>query len=273
MVSRYFMKYKFAFWGHVYNMQVNPKSLGNRFRHFFNNQCDWWFGYTKGAKKYLMNARYPEERITVVQNAIDTIGLQSFYSSISDSDIHRLRSDLKITGQNVGIYCGGMYPDKGFEFILKTCDLIKARIPDFHMIFIGSGIEDIKIRSAAEKFNWIHYIGPKFSKDRVIYFKISSIQIMPKLVGLCILDSFAMETPLITTDHPFHGPEIDYLENGINGIMTRYDTRDYAETIIEILNSKKYLSLIEAGKISANKYTVKNMAENFAKGIISCLEN
>ena len=80
-----------------------------------------------------------------------------------------------------------------------------------------------------------------------------------------------METPIITTEHPFHSPEIDYLENGINGIITKHDPEDYSRSIIDILIAKKYIDLAESGKASAEKYTVENMAENFTNGILSCL--
>ena len=273
ILARNFSKYKFAYWGHVRNMQSNPNSIGNKFKFLFLHKCDWWFGYTKSAGKYLVDNKYPKNKITIVQNAIDTLSLQKYYADISEKEIMELKNKLGIESNNVGIFCGGMYPKKDFNFILKACFLIKKEIKDFHMLFIGSGIESINIAEASKTNNWIHYMGSKFGRDRVSYFKISTIQLMPRLVGLCILDSFAMETPIITTDHPFHGPEIDYLENGVNGIMTVDNLEIYSTTIIDILLTKKYLKLIEGGKKAAEYYTVEKMAENFKDGIISCLDN
>lgn len=271
MFSRYFSRYKLAFWGHVNNMQDDPKSAGNRFKRFFITKCDRWFGYTKSANDFLIQNNYPPNKITVVQNAIDTVALRRYYAQIAPEEVSAVKSRLGITGRNIGIYCGGMYPDKDFDFILQTCLRVKKNVPDFHMLFIGSGIEASKITEAARGRDWIHYIGPKFGKERVVYFKISALQIMPRLVGLCILDSFAMETPIITTENPFHGPEIDYLENGINGIMTKDNLDEYSEKIIELLKTKKYLQLIEGGKLSAEKYSIHNMTENFKNGILASL--
>jgi glycosyltransferase involved in cell wall biosynthesis len=273
MFSRHFKKYKYAFWGHVNNMQDDPNSRGNKFRQAFLKKSDWWFVYTKSGKKFLTGKNYPENRITVLNNAIDTISLKKYYQEITDAEVNELKSELGITGHNVGIFCGGMYPDKDFEFSLEACYRIKKELPDFHMLFVGSGVEAAKIIEAGKINSWIHYIGPKFGKDRVIYFKISSLQLMPRLVGLCILDSFALETPIITTEHPFHGPEIDYLENGINGIMTKDDITEYSKAVVATLQTGKYLEFIETGKLSAEKYTVENMAENFKSGILACLYN
>jgi L-malate glycosyltransferase len=271
MLARHFSKFRLGIWGHVINMQNDPQSRGNRFRLFFIGKCDWWFGYTRSAKDFLVRNNFPENRITVVQNAIDTHALKKCYAEITNAEADELKKQLGITGNNVGIYCGAMYPDKDIDFILETCHLVRKEIPDFHMLFVGTGIEAAKVKKATECADWIHYIGPKYGRDRVIYFRISAIQIMPRLVGLCILDSFAMETPLITTEHPFHGPEIDYLENGINGIMTKDDIIEYSKVIVELFVTRKFMELIEKGKLASEKYTVENMAENFKNGILSCL--
>ena len=164
-----------------------------------------------------------------------------------------------------------MYPNRKLEFILETCYRVKKSIPEFNMIFIGSGIDSFKIVMAMKSYPWIHYVGSKFGRDRVKYFKIASIQLMPFSVGLGVLDSFAMETPMITTINSYHGPEIDYLENGINGILCRDNIDEYSNIVIDTLKSGKYLTLIKGCRESVKKYTLETMVENFTDGVLSCL--
>ena len=166
-----------------------------------------------------MAKHFPENKITVVQNAIDTINLKKYYNEIGEMDSKTLKEELGITGCKVGIYCGGMYPEKRIDFIREVCKKVRKEIPDFHMIFIGSGVDSYKAIEAAKAETWIHYIGPKLGKNRVKYFKISSIQIMPGLVGLGILDSFALETPIITTNYPFHILKLTILKMGSTGSL------------------------------------------------------
>ncbi|HZK95368.1 MAG TPA: glycosyltransferase [Prolixibacteraceae bacterium] len=271
MIAKHFSKFKLAFWGHGRNLQENIGSNRNRFKYLFINKCDWWFGYTKGTKNFLMSNRFPEPKITVVQNAIDTISLRKCYNEISASDINDLKNQLGIKKCKTGIYCGAMYPDKKLDFVIETCYRIKREIPDFHMIFIGSGVESYKVLEASKYSDWMHYVGSKFGVERVRYFKIAQIQLMPYNVGLGIIDSFAMETPLITTFSPFHGPEIEYLENGVNGLLTKESIEDYSRTAIETLNSMVFLDLIKGCKLSAEVYTIETMVENFKNGVLSCL--
>ena len=271
--ARHFSFYKLAFWGHGRNLQIDIGDFRNRFKYLFINKCDWWFGYTNGTKEFLMDKKYPEKRITIFQNSIDTIGLRKNYNNIDANEINALKVQLKINSCITGIFCGAMYKGKNLDFILETCQRVKQKIPEFNMIFIGSGMDSFKVEEASKSHNWIHYVGPKFGIERVIYFKISLIQIMPYYVGLGILDSFAMETPIVTTSNPYHGPEIIYLNNGINGIMTKDNINDYSQAVIETLKTKKYLDLIKGCKLSAEKYTLESMVENFKNGIIECLSS
>jgi len=164
-----------------------------------------------------------------------------------------------------------MYPEKRLGFILDVCKVVRESIPDFHMIFIGSGVDSVKVKAMAEEEPWIHYVGPKFGVERVKYFKMASLQMMPGLVGLGIVDSFALETPIFTTEYPYHSPEIEYLKNDINGVMTADSFDTYSQTIIETLKSEKYLDLIEGCRRSAEVVTLENMVENFKNGILACL--
>ncbi len=271
MISRYFSRYKFAYWGHGRDMQDDCSSIKNKFKYLFLDKCDWWFAYTKGVKQMLIGMGVCENIITVVQNAIDTSTIGNAYHNISDTEVNELKSALGITGQNTAIYCGSMYPEKRIDFILETCFRIRESISDFHMIFLGAGIDAPLIESAASKNDWIHYAGPQFGLDRIKYFKLASIQLMPYLVGLGILDSFALETPIITTSNPSHGPEIEYLEHNMNGIISKESLDSYAKIVIDVLKNKHYIQLISGCRKACEKYTVEQMVENFKSGLISCL--
>jgi len=271
MVLKYFLGIKLGFWGHGRNFKKVEGSLSNKFTLKYLRNCDWWFAYTKSVKFFLINNKYPSNKITVVQNAIDTANLRKELIEIKDNEINELKSQLKIDGDNTAIFCGGMYPEKRITFILKSCHIIKKEIPDFHMIFIGSGVDVNKVKAAADIFKWIHYLGTKNGKERIKYFKIATIQLMPGAVGLAILDSFALETPIITTRDKSHGPEIDYLENEKNGIITENVLEEYTRITIDILKNKKYLDLIPGCKYSASTFTVERMVQNFKNGILQCL--
>ena len=265
-------KKRFAFWGHGINLQDDPDSIRNRFKKLYSKQCDWWFAYTDNVKKTVVRLGFDENKITVVQNAIDTKTLVEAYNQIPVHKLSIIRAELGLAKGPVGLYCGGMYKEKRLDFLLATCEMIRQNIPGFEMIFIGAGPDGNKVKKAAEIHKWIHYLGPKFGVERVPYFKLADVFLMPALVGLAILDTFAMQTPIITTNYPFHGPEIEYLVNGKNGLMVSYTLEEYSQKVIEILNNEVFLQELREGcRVSAFQYTLENMVFNFVKGIKLCL--
>jgi glycosyltransferase involved in cell wall biosynthesis len=273
LAGRAFKKRKVAYWGHGKNLQSgNDSRFREAIKRALVSNVDWWFAYTQLSADTVIASGFPKERITVVQNSIDTYELNTVSRGITASQLDALKVTLGIDGDKIGLYCGGMYPDKKIDFLLDACMEIKSCVPDFHMLFVGSGPDQYKVERAAHQFTWIHYIGPKFGPDRVPYFMISKVLLIPGPVGLAIVDSFAAQTPLFTTDIIGHGPEIAYLENGINGVMVAYSKQAYVAAVAEYLNNENMQKKLRRGCLhSSEKYTIENMVQNFFQGIMTCL--
>jgi glycosyltransferase involved in cell wall biosynthesis len=262
-----------ALWGHGINLQDNSESLANRWKRFYSTWADWWFAYTPRVAQLVSNLPFPRERVTVVQNAIDTRKLKKALSLVTGSQKLSLRRELNLGSGPVGIYCGGMYPEKRLPFLVEACKLIRQTIPDFEVILIGAGQDEGIVRDFAATHPWAHYLGPKFGLDRVPYFAISDLFLMPGLVGLAVLDSFALGTPMVTTDYPFHSPEIEYLEDGFNGLISQNSIESYAQKVIDTLQSATLLPTLRANAAtSADLYTVEAMVGNFGNGILAAME-
>ncbi len=271
MIARLFSKMKFAFWGHGRNRQSDKNSFSNKFKRFFIKNVDWWFAYTNQVKEELANLGYPENQITDVQNAIDTSNLIEEYNNFENKE-SSIKVELRIDSDNIAIYCGRIYSNKRIDFLLQAADHIKQQIPDFHLLIIGTGEQLTMLKQNIINKPWIHYLGPKFGLDRVKYFRISKVLLMPGLVGLAIVDSFALQTPIITTNYPYHSPEISYLANGINGVITENNLESYSNAVVELLTNREKLEKLQSGcKLSKEKYTIKNMVSNYFQGISNCI--
>jgi len=260
---------RLAYWGHGKNMQaLGKKRFREIIKKWTTTRVDWWFTYTELGRDLVRGFGYPADRITVVQNSIDTRVLADAIDSVDEVVINRIKQRLGITGDNVCIFCGGMYPDKWLDFLLRACQKIKERIPDFHMLFIGSGPEEEKVKKAEEQFSWVHCVGPVYDGDRAPYFVMSKAALMPGLVGLGIIDSFVSGVPLFTTRNSIHSPEVQYLEDRINGIMTECSENSFASAVIGYLESSDLqLELKEGCAVSAATFTLDNMVNNYAEGI------
>jgi glycosyltransferase involved in cell wall biosynthesis len=262
-----------ACWGHGRNFQsAGRHGLRESVKRALGRRAAWWFAYTSLSADAVAQSGYPRERITVVQNTIDTQELAADLAAVSGAEIGRLRERLGIRSANVGVYCGGLYAEKRLDFLLRSCREIRRRVPDFHAIFVGDGPEAGKVSAAAAAHGWIHYAGARFGRERAAYFRLGKVLLMPGLVGLAIVDSFVASLPIFTTDVPIHSPEIAYLENGRNGVMTRYDESAYAEAVARYFESPDMQAVLAEGcRSSAGKYALPNMVESFASGLERCL--
>lgn len=267
-------KRKMAFWGHGKNFQSRGKKyLAETIKRIVSRKVHWWFAYNSLSASVIESLGFPTNRITLVQNAIDTRKLIEVKDQTGLEDLELLKNALDIKGSNIGIFCGGMYEEKCLDFLFDASLLIKDIIKDFELILIGGGPEAYKAQEKAAIYPWIHYIGPRFDDEKVPYFLVSKVYLMPGLVGLGILDSFALEIPLITTNISFHSPEIEYLDQNSNGLMVKHDVNQYSSAVVNVLLDNKLRSrLIQGCRTSRLKYSIETMVENFAIGVVNALE-
>jgi glycosyltransferase involved in cell wall biosynthesis len=266
--------FKLAYWGHGKNMCIGPgrNKLREYLKRALGRSVDWWFAYTGLSARVASDLGMPLDRITAVMNSIDTEELEEGVRQATPEQLDALKKTLGIRSDNVGVFCGGMNRAKHLDFLLDACVNIKTQLPGFEIIFIGSGPEQHKVEKAAAQYSWVHYVGPKYGLERVAYLMLGKALLMPGLIGLVILDSFVTQVPVFTTDTPGHGPEIDYLEDGLNGVLVHAGEESYSQSVVAYFESVDMQSALRNGcAASAQKYSLKNMVMNFSDGIKRCL--
>jgi len=266
---------RMAYWGHGAGFRRNRLSWMTEWgKRLLARRVDWWFAYTERSARLLSAAGVAGSRITVVNNAIDTRSLAAARRALSREDLEAWRARLGIRSNNVGVFVGGMYKEKRLDFLLQACRRTREIVGDFEVVFIGDGPEADQVRHEADLQPWAHYLGPLFGEEKVGPLALGKVLLMPGLVGLAVLDSFALEIPLVTTSVPYHSPEIEYLEEGINGVVvpTSVGIDGYAEAVASLLSESGPLSRLKEGcRVSAREYSVEDMAERFAGGIVDAL--
>lgn len=264
-----------AFWGHGRCLQASGRRpIREAFKAWYSKHVDRWFAYTDLSRHVVEQLGFPTDKITVVNNAIDSGPLILQYDRTTTEDDLVLQAQLGIPEDAlVGLYCGRFYHDKRLRFLTDAATQVRNRCSRFHLILIGEGESEQEMTDYARaNSHWVHLVGPKYGIDRVPYFRIAACQLNPGMVGLGIVDSFAMLTPLITTEIPIHSPEIAYLENGVNGIMTPNSTSAYADVVTNYLKDKQYQETLKRGCAAARSmYTAENMANRFSAGVIQTL--
>ncbi|MCV7218142.1 glycosyltransferase family 4 protein [Mycobacterium crocinum] len=262
-----------AYWGHGRNFQSNsPTGLLERWKRRTLTSVDWWFAYTDITAAIVRDANFPQERITVLNNAIDNRSFAADLASVSDAEIAALRASIDASENAVvGLFCGSLYADKRLHMMLESCRRVVNRHPDFRLVVLGDGPSRRDLQPAMGK-PWFHWAGTQRGKEKAAWFKAANLLINPGAVGLHILDSFAAEIPLLTTKDAKHGPEISYLEDGISGIVTEGTVEAFASAIQQLIDQpERRASLGRQARTKAQSYTLDAMVESFVSGMDACL--
>jgi glycosyltransferase involved in cell wall biosynthesis len=264
---------KIAFWGHGANLQSrSPNGIRERFKRWTSRQVDWWFAYSPLSTELIRLSGFPLERITNLENAIDTDGIRAAMAKVERREVAATRAELGWEEGRVGLFLGSLHADKRLEFLLQAVDYLHEMDSLFHLLIVGDG----PLRNVVEKYcasrPWCVWVGAQKGRKKALYLAMADVLLNPGAVGLGILDSFAAGVPMVTTDCRLHGPEFAYLRHGENGEVTGNSLDAYAAGVQRVLNDDAYrIRLREGCRSSAETYTIENMEQNFREGILAAL--
>jgi L-malate glycosyltransferase len=273
MLRRRLARSMVAYWGHGANFQSkSSNTLRERWKRLLATQVDYWFAYTSMSAKIIENAGFPSERIACLNNSIDTREFRSQYEAVEPSEIAAIREAAGIPPDAViGLFCGSLYPEKKLDLLINASDLIAKQVGNFHLVVIGSGPSLPDLQRDASSRPWIHLVGIQTGRSKAAWFKAARVLLNPGAVGLHVLDSFVSGRPMVSTKTALHGPEIAYLESGVNGLLTDDDTADYASAVIKILIDNDFASKLSERAVEASHlYSLELMVQNFLSGLEAC---
>jgi glycosyltransferase involved in cell wall biosynthesis len=267
---------KCAFWGHGANLnKTEPHLVRDAWRNFWMNKVDGWFAYTQLSAAIVARNGFPAERITTVQNAIDTTALMEAQGQLTLEDTNALCRELfgETVATPTGVFCGRLTVLKWIPFLLEVLLAIRKIVPDFRMVIVGDGSERQRVDLFCQSNPWCVCVGAKHDTARVPYLALGDVWFNPGMTGLSILDSFALGLPFLTTDNGIHSPEIEYLEKRKNGDISPPDVSAFSKMAADLLCDKKRLTEMKnAARLSGLEYTIENMASNFAEGVLKALK-
>jgi glycosyltransferase involved in cell wall biosynthesis len=263
---------KVALWGHGVRTVKPASGFERRLSKALTNRADWFFAYTEGGAASVTRDGFPGERVTVVLNTIDTAVLSSLRSAITDDVVDRARSRLELPPRNVCLFIGALDPSKRIPFLLDAAGRVADRVPGFTLVVAGDGPDRELVERAAVSHPWLRFVGRASDPQKAELAAVADLVLMPGRVGLVAIDSFVLQTPIVTTRWPYHAPEFEYLEDGRNAVVAPDTVDAFAAAVVDTLTSRERLAGLEEGCASAAPlYSLDTMVENFTHGLVSAL--
>lgn len=267
---------KVALWGHARLSRTgqNRSAHGSRhvvsLRKHLSRRCHWWFAYTNGTEQRLIASGFPQGRISVVNNTLDIEQLQMWANSLSPRALETVAHEIGLTGGHRGLFASSLYEAKRPEFVLEVAHHVRQTLSDFELIAIGDGPLRQLYESAARDALWIKYLGRTDGPRKSALFRLADVSLLPFSAGLGVLDSFAFGTPIVIVDGDTHGPEVEYIDPGVNGLILPEgsESTEVANAIVSLLQDEDRLRKMKLAAIeTAGRYPLSAMVDRFATGI------
>jgi glycosyltransferase involved in cell wall biosynthesis len=258
-----------AMWDHGRTYDRPQSALEQSLKYALTRRARWFFSYTEGGARAVTEHGFPAERVTVVQNALDTTSLTRDYRAVTDAERAEVRAQYGLAEGRTALYIGALRRGKRIDYLLRAAERIARRMPDFRLLVAGTGEDENLVADAAARCPAIVPVGQAFGARKAQLGAVADVLLVPCAVGLCVLDSFVLEAPLVLAANPWHGPEAEYLEDGRNAVFAPDDPDAYADAVVDLLNDPGRLAKVrDACAEDAPHYTIEEMSRRFTEGLV-----
>jgi len=165
--------------------QLHGKTIGNISKKYEKDALSWADTITVVSKDAFNHYTYLGYQVFQIPNAIDI-------SSFSLNEDRRYEKQI--------IFAGRLSNEKGIDCLM---DIGKKLSNDTHLLILGSGPEEKKIKEFSEKQKNIHFLGYQDKEKTISLIHGSDILIQPSLnegISSTILEAMMCKTLTITTN-------------------------------------------------------------------------
>ncbi|MDB5191415.1 MAG: glycosyltransferase [Segetibacter sp.] len=218
------------------------------------SKVDYAFYVGKNNKAYYQQLGLNDRQLIFAPHAIDN---KRFSSNISKniSEAFELRRKLLIGDDEiVFLYAGKLEEVKNVEILLQA--FVEINISNAHLIIVGNGILESKLKEEFSKIKNLHFIGFQNQSNMPVIYNIGDVFVLPsksETWGLVVNEAMACKKAVLISDKC--GSAIDLVENGKNGFIFKSENlKDLKEKLLTLTYHKDGLK--EMGNISFN--TIQN---------------
>lgn len=181
--------------------------------------------------KDMLQGQLPElaDKLVCIPNMLD------------DEAVRRKTANSPYTGDVLHIVSvGRLAPEKHFENIIPAAKALQETGICFTWHIVGEGSERTRLEFSITESNLKNHVILEGSKTNPYpYIKYADLFVHPSYVesqGLTVLEAMALGIPCVVTKS--RGP-CEFIEDGINGLLTEQSSESLAEKVLEILNDKE----------------------------------
>lgn len=255
-------------WGHVGQLTGQATKSAGRLMNWQLRSADAILAYTPSGVERA--TRGGARRAVSLDNTVDLSGLRAALDALPAAD----QSDsLREAKRRSFAYIGGLDESKRVDFLASSLDVMWERDPSLRLVVGGQGADEHLLAPAAER-GQVRLLGRVGNPEKAEMARTSSLLLCPGRVGLVAVESFTLGLPVVTTDWPYHAPEAEYLDLGVDSLSTPDDPVQYAETVIELANDPARMAKMARAALSKSGWpSMDHMIQTFVDECLRQLES
>jgi glycosyltransferase involved in cell wall biosynthesis len=248
-------------WTHGVDLSRKNSFISFLAHHIEHSLCHGILLYAESLKKYLLKGHLKKTFV-----AVNTLNLTGFSPEAVDKKAVLARYKIS-TSKNI-VFVGRLQRRKRIQDLLDAFTILQPN-HDVGLVLIGPDIEGIgKQIQASQKGSF--WVGPLYGNEALDLLSSCDLFCMPGAIGLSIVDAMYCGLPVVTED-VYHGPEIMYLKNNINGYMVEKENpAALADHIGRLLTDEDLRRRFSAA--AKNEIATNGHIDNMCKGFVECLD-
>jgi len=222
---------------------------------------NYWVAPSKfSAEQFIKLLKIPKEKLKVIPEGVD---LEKFNINVNASDINeKLGNERKI------LFVGGLVPNKGVHFLIKSFALVKSSINDVKLIIVGDGPLKYYLINLTKRLNLekdVIFTGFVDDEDLPKYYASCDIFASASVLegfGLIFLEAMALGKPIVA----FNLASIPEVVGNAGILVNEINHEKFANAVIQLLRDEELYQ--EKSKIALNRvklFSWEKIAEQFIK--------
>jgi glycosyltransferase involved in cell wall biosynthesis len=262
-------------WGHGYSKSESRLRFAARLLHARLATCLLF--YSRSVAGRYLERGFPPDRIFVAPNAVDQAPIRAAADAVR-ADPDQQRRFLAERGLDQGpviLFVSRLEHANRVDLLLRAAARLAPTRPGLRVVIVGGGPEEHRLREQARELgvaDRVLFTGPVYEEHALArYFLAATVFAYPSNIGLSLLHAFGYGVPVITSEnHERHGPEIEALRPGENGLFYREGDPDaLADAIERIIDNPDLRQRLSRGALRTvhEEYSLDAMVDGFVAAV------
>ena len=239
-----------SLWG-MYAEQIellHGKTAGKLSDKFQRNALEWADAITVSSKEMYEHYTKLSYQVHYIPNAIDLNSLPAKEDRLYNKQV---------------IYAGRLSKEKGILDVIKMAEELPE---DVHLIILGSGPDEDKVRETAKKKPNIHYLGYQPKEKTIQLIRGSDILIQPSLmeggISTTLLEAMGCKIPIIITSIDVNNETFHHMKTAF--LVKPNSPSEILKGILDLISdSKKRVELAENAYKIAQEHDWGSVGEKY----------